>query len=174
MKKVSPSRRVGAVFVEALAAIPFLSALLAGVVAVGAMYSAKIEAKARARRLVWLQSDSGVCPAEACTSPTCASAQRELERGGLDQLESVRGDGRSLGGFVGNLRRFLVGEVTRAHASATATLPRRLLGGRTTQTGRMTLLCNATAEDMGSEGTALEQACRSGLERTEYAREVCK
>jgi hypothetical protein len=174
MKRGSPSHQVGAVFLEALAAVPFLAAVLAGVIALGGMYSAKMEAKARARRLVWLQADSGVCPAEACATATCAAAQRELRDGGIDALGSVRGGGRSLGGFVGNLGRFLVGSVTRTQAGATATVPRRFRGGQTTQTGRMTLLCNTTAEEMGSEGTALEQACKGGLERTEYAREVCK
>ena len=69
----------GAALLEALVSLPVFIAALAGVVALNGMYSAKLEAKSRARRLAWLQADSGECPAQSCRSGECGQ-QEDQER----------------------------------------------------------------------------------------------
>ncbi|MBT8467636.1 MAG: hypothetical protein KJN97_02705, partial [Deltaproteobacteria bacterium] len=49
----------GTAMLEALIGLPVFAASLAAVVALSGMYGAKLEAKSHARRLAWLQADSG-------------------------------------------------------------------------------------------------------------------
>ena len=174
--KAHTRRRIrvgGAAFVEAIVVAPFLGALLASVIALNAMYGAKLEAKSRARRLAWLQADSGECPTVSCTSAACSEATAELGRS-LDGVATTRHDRMSLGAIAGKLAQALLGKVTRAVAAADADLPPAIGEGRTTQQGVATLLCNTTVRATESGRSALEHACAAGLRETEYAGEVCR
>ena len=166
-------RLAGAAFVEAIVVAPFLGALLASVVALNAMYGAKLEAKSRARRLAWLQADSGECPPVSCTSTACREATAELGRG-IDAVATTSHDGMSLRSIAGNVAGLLLGKVTRAVANADAALPPSIGQGSTTQQGVTTLLCNTTVRATESGRSALAHACATGLRETEYAGEVCR
>ena len=164
----------GGALAEALVTLPVFIAALVGVVALSGMYSAKIEAKSRARRLAWLQADSGECPTQSCRSGECGRAAREIRAGGLDEVLTVH-DGRfSLGSFLGNVGRYLLGNATNGVGLATAVMPPMVGAGLTSQHGVTTLLCNTTARRTDTGGSVLEHACRTGLRTTEYASEVCR
>lgn len=164
----------GAVFVEALAAVPVLGVILAGVLALNSMYAAKLEAKARARRIAWLEADSGRCSAKSCAGAGCQALETEIRANGLDALSTQR-DGRfSLASFVGSIREFFVGRTTTGLATANAPTPMLVSSGRTEQRGATTLLCNTTPRLTGSGGSILDHACSTDLNTTEYAREVCR
>ena len=164
----------GTAMVEALVALPVFAAALAVVVALNGMYSAKLEAKARARRLAWLQADSGECPVQSCRSGECGRLESEIRTGGLDDLLSVQDGGFSLDSFLGNVGRFLLGKATNGVGVAEARLPGLVPAGPGSQRGVTTLLCNTTRRHAGPSGNVLDHACRTGLESTEYAREVCR
>lgn len=164
----------GTAFVETLIVIPVFAAILAGVLALNAMYSAKLEAKGRARQLAWLQAESGDCPAQSCIGGQCEAPKAEIRGGGLDALQSARSSGFSLGSFVGDLGQFLAGKVTHGVAFISAPLPALLDAAATTQQGRTTLVCNTTSRRAEQASSAFDQACSAGLDQTEYAREVCK
>ena len=164
----------GAAMAEALVSLPVFIAALAGIVALNGMYSAKLEAKARARRLAWLQADSGECPVQSCRSSQCGRAEGEIRTGGLDDLLAVH-DGRfSLGSFLGNVGRYLLGKATNGVGLATAVIPSMVGSGLSSQHGVTTLLCNTTARPTEAGGSVLEHACRAGLRNTEYASAVCR
>jgi hypothetical protein len=76
----------GTALVEALIGLPVFVAALAGVVALNGMYGAKLEAKSRARRMAWLQADSGECPVQSCSNGDCGRIEGEIRAGGLDEL----------------------------------------------------------------------------------------
>lgn len=164
----------GTAMLEALVALPVFAAALAVLVALNGMYSAKLEAKARARRLAWLQADSGECPAQSCRSGECGRLESEIRTGGLDDLLSVREGGFSLDSFLGKVGRFLFGRATNGVGVAEARMPALVPAGAGSQHGVTTLLCNTTRRHAGPSGNVLEHACRTGLQSTEYAREVCK
>lgn len=158
---------------EALLTIPVLALVLAGALSLNAMYSAKLEAKARARRNAWVQADSGDCRGQSCASSECRGAETDLEAGGLGAL-SATGTGRfSLRSFVGDMGRFLMGSTTDGHGTATASTPRVLRIGRSEQRGKTTLVCNTRPSSSLGGKPVFEQACAAGLESTEYAREAC-
>ncbi len=164
----------GTALLEALISLPVFAASLAAVVALNGMYGAKLEAKSRARRIAWLQADSGECPAQSCRSGECARIEGEIRAGGIDDLLTVH-DGRlSLDSFLGNLGRFFVGKATHGVGLAEALMPTILSSEMGSQHGVTTLLCNTTARTAEGEGNVLEHACRTGLQNTEYAREVCR
>jgi len=164
----------GTAMLEALICLPVFAASLAAVVALNGMYGAKLEAKSRARRMAWLQADSGECPAQACRSGECGRIEGEIRAGGLDDLLTVQ-DGRfSLDSFVGNLGRFFLGQTTNGIGVAEALMPTMLSPEMGSQHGVTTLLCNTRARNVEGGGNVLEHACRAGLQTTEYAREVCK
>lgn len=163
----------GTAFVEALAVIPALGAILAGVVALHAMYDAKLDAKARATRLAWLQADSGQCPTTPCSTRACDAAVDELQREGLDRITSAEHGSHSLESFVGRVGRFFMGGVTRVKASVRIELPRPLSGGKSMQTSLAALPCNTTTRKTESGSSVLEHVCATELGRTEYAREIC-
>jgi len=160
--------------VEALISLPVFFAALAAVVALHGMYGAKLEAKARARRIAWLQADSGQCPAQSCRSGDCGRIQGDIRAGGLDALLRVRDSRFSLDSFLGKVGPFLVGKVTHGVGMAQARMPRLLGAQLGSQHGVTTLLCNTSSRDSEGGGNVLEQACRTGLQTTEYAREVCR
>ena len=164
----------GTALVEALVSLPVFIAVLAGVVALNGMYSAKLEAKARARRLAWLQADSGECPAQSCRSGECGRIEGEIRSGGIDGALAVHDSQFSLQSFLGDAGRFFLGKATNGVGLAEAVMPAIVGSGRTSQRGVTTLLCNTTARPTDTGGSVLEHACRTGLRTTEYASEVCK
>lgn len=164
----------GTAMVEALVSLPVFAAALAAVVALNGMYSAKLEAKARARRLAWLQADSGECPAQSCRSGDCGRIEGEIRAGGLDELLTVRDSRFSLDSFLGNVGRFLFGKVTHGIGVAEARMPELVAAEVGFQHGLTTLLCNTTTRHAAESGNVLDHACRTGLQSTEYAREVCR
>lgn len=164
----------GSAFAEALVSLPIFVAALAGVVALNGMYGAKLEAKARARRVAWLQADSGTCPAQSCRSGECGHAEGEIRAGGLDDVLAVRDSRLSLESFLGNVGRYLLGSATNGVGLATASIPPMVGSGLTSQHGATTLLCNTTARHLDTGGSVLEHACRTGLRTTEYASAVCQ
>lgn len=164
----------GTAMLEALIALPVFVASLAAVVALNGMYGAKLEAKSRARRMAWLQADSGECPAQSCRSGECGRIEGEIRAGGLDDLLTVDDGRRSLGAFLGNLGRFFLGKATNGVGLADASMPTMLSPAIGSQHGVTTLLCNTTTRNAEGAGNVLEHACRTGLQTTEYAREVCR
>jgi hypothetical protein len=164
----------GTALLEALISLPIFAVVLAGTMALHGVYSAKLEAKARARRMAWLQADSGECPAHTCTSAECAPIEEGIRTGGLDALLSVR-DGRfSLGSLLGDVGRYLLGRATVGVGFAEAWIPSSVGTGSTVQQGMTVLLCNTTSRDTETGSSVLEHACATGLRATDYAREVCK
>jgi hypothetical protein len=164
----------GTAMLEALISLPVFAASLAAVVALNGMYGAKLEAKSRARRMAWLQADSGECPAQSCRSGECGRIEGEIRAGGLDDLLTVH-DGRfTLDSFLGNLGRFFLGKATNGVGLAEALTPTMLNPEIGSQRGVTTLLCNTTPRNAEGVGNVLEHACRTGLQTTEYAREVCR
>jgi hypothetical protein len=168
------SDETGTAFVETLVTIPVLALILTGTLAFNAMYSAKLEAKSRARRFAWLEADSGDCPVETCVGERCQAIETEIRAGGLDALHSARAGRFSLSSFVGNVGRFLLGSVTHSVGFAKAPMPPLLHSEQTSQRGKTTLLCNTTARRTESGSSILEYACSTDLHTTEYAREVCR
>ncbi|MBT8470839.1 MAG: hypothetical protein KJN97_18990, partial [Deltaproteobacteria bacterium] len=122
----------------------------------------------------WLQADSGECPAQSCRSGECGRIEREIRAGGLDDLLTVADGSRSLGSFLGNLGRFFLGKATNGVGLASASMPTMMGPALGSQQGVTTLLCNTTARNTEDAGNVLEHACRTGLQTTEYAREVCR
>lgn len=164
----------GTALLEALISLPVFAAVLAGTMALHGVYSAKLEAKARARRVAWLQADSGECPPRTCTSAECAPIEEEIRTSGLDALLSVR-DGRfSLVSLLGDIGRYLLGRATVGVGLAEASIPMSVGSGSTLQQGLTVLLCNTTSRDTDTGSTVLEYACATGLRATDYAREICK
>jgi hypothetical protein len=163
----------GAAFAEGLIVVPPFALLLAGILAISATYSAKLEAKGRARRAGWLQADSGSCPARACTGEGCEAIADEIRSSGLDRLPEVQSSGLSLRRFLGRVRDYFLGRVTRAIGTASARLPGLLRKERTEQRGVSTLLCNTSARGVESGESVLQHACSTGLQAMEYAGEVC-
>lgn len=159
---------------EALISLPVFVAALAGVVALNGMYGAKLEAKSRARRMAWLQADSGECPVQSCRSGECGRIEGEIRSGGLDDLLTVQDSGLSLDNFLGNVGRFLLGRATNGVGVADALMPTIVGSEKTSQRGVTTLLCNTTSRHTDTGSNVLEHACRTGLRTTEYAREVCR
>jgi hypothetical protein len=164
----------GAALLEALLSLPVFIAALAGVVALSGMYGAKLEAKSRARRLAWLQADSGECPTQSCRIGECGRIENEIRAGGLDDVLTVRDGQFSLGSFFSDVGHYLLGKATNGVGVAVAATPTMVGSGRTSQHGVTTLLCNTTARHTDTGGSVLEHACRTGLRTTEYAREVCR
>ena len=164
----------GGALAEALVSLPVFVAALVGVVALNGMYSAKLEAKSRARRLAWLQADSGECPVQSCRSGHCGRAEGEIRAGGLDDVLTVHDSHFSLESFLGNVGRYFLGKATNGVGLATAVLPPMVGSGLTSQRGVTTLLCNTTARPTDTGGSVLEHACSTGLRTTEYASEVCR
>ena len=164
----------GAAFAEALISLPVFVAVLGGTVALNGMYAAKLEAKSRARRAAWLQADSGECPPSTCTSSECEVAAGKIRAGGLDRLPSIQRGRFALGSILTEVGSYLVGKATRGVGSAEASMPSTWKSRHTEQHGVTTLICNTTARHLQSGGSVLEHACATGLETTEYAREVCK
>ncbi len=158
---------------EALVCLPVLIGAVAGIVALHGAYGAKLEAMARARRIAWLQADSGECPARSCRSGDCGSVEAELREEVVDSVLRARGSRFSLESFLGDLGRFLVGNVTRgigiAHARSSPIIGKSV----TSQQGVTTLMCNTTTRHADGLGNVLEEACATGLASMEYASAVC-
>jgi len=159
---------------EALVSLPVFIAVFVGVVALNAVYGAKLEAKSRARRLAWLQAESGECPAQSCQTADCGRIEGDIRAGGLDELLSVD-DGRfALSSFIGDVGAYLLGKATNGVGLAEAVMPTMVRSGLTSQQGITTLLCNTTARSTDDGANVLEHACRTGLGTTEYANEICR
>jgi Flp pilus assembly pilin Flp len=165
--------QTGAAMTEALICTPVFAAILAGVVAFHGIYAAKLEAKSRARRLAWLQADSGRCPAQSCLNDDCGRAEAEVRAGGLDGLSRVRDTRFSLASFVGDVGRYFLGRVTHGIGVAATRMPSMVDPAAGFQRGATALLCNTTMRHAEAGGSVLEHACRAGLRTTEYAGEVC-
>lgn len=168
------SDETGAALVESLIAVPLLGVILAGVLALNAMYGAKLEAKARARRIAWLEADSGRCSPRSCMGGDCAAIEADMRARGLDALGSTHAGGLSLDSFLGRLREFFLGRTTVGVGHANAPTPRLVTSGRTRQRGSTTLVCNTTPRRTDSGDSILDHACSTGLNATEYASEVCR
>jgi hypothetical protein len=164
----------GTALLEALISLPVFAAVLAGTMALHATYSAKLEAKARGRRIAWLQADSGECPVRTCSSADCLSIEEGIRAGGLDALLSVRDDRFSLASLLSGVGRHLLGKATVGIGFAEASTPSSVRSGTTRHQGATTLLCNTTSRDTDTGASVLEYACATGLRMTDYAREVCK
>jgi hypothetical protein len=164
--------RRGTAFAEALVTIPFFAAALVGVVALHSIYGAKLEAKSRARRLAWLQSDSGECPAQTCKEQ-CLQAEAAIRADGLERALSTGARGFELRGFLRDAGEHLVGRVTHGVGQAHAPMPNGIGGGRTRQRGVTTLLCNTRRRASNDGDNVLAHACSSGLRELDYASEVC-
>ena len=158
---------------EALICLPVLIVALAGIVALNGAYSAKLEAKARARRIAWLQADSGECPATSCASGECEIIEQEIRAEGLDRILDVSSSRFSLRSFVGNVGRFLLGKATKGLGRGEAASSPIFGRAQTSQHGTNTLMCNTTARHPDGLGNVLEQACETGLATMEYASAVC-
>jgi hypothetical protein len=164
----------GTALAEALISIPVLVAILAGVVALNGMYIAKLEAKSRARRMAWLQADSGHCPARSCQNPECARIENQIRSDGLGESLAVQDGGFSLRSFLGDVSRFFLGEVTTGIGVADAVMPSAVRQSLGHQRGVTTLLCNTRSRQTDTGDSVLDHACRTELRTTEYAGEVCK
>ena len=164
----------GTALVEALISLPVLAVVLAGVVALNGMYTAKLEAKSRARRMAWLQADSGECPTQSCRSGECGHVEDEIRADGLDHVLAVESSQFSLGRLVGNLGIYLLGNATNGVGLAEAPMPAMVGSGTSSQHGVTTLLCNTNPRRNDAGGSVLEHACQTDLRTTEYASEVCK
>lgn len=164
----------GVAFAEALVTVPVLVALLGGTVALSSMYRAKLEAMARARRLAWLQADSGECPVRSCVSSACEAAETQIDSEGVSGLEAVGEGGMSLRSFVARARDYLVGTHTSGIASAEARLATTSRSATTVQRAEARILCNTTPKNTDEGRSILEEACATALGTTEYAREVCQ
>lgn len=164
----------GTAFAETLITLPLFAAALVGVVALNSMYSAKLEAKARARRMAWLQADSGQCPTQSCRSGECGRAENAIRAGGLDHALLAGGGRFSADSFLGDVGGYLLGRATNGVGLAEAPMPSGLGGGKTQQHGVSTLLCNTKARTSPDGNNILEHACSTGLRSTEYASEVCR
>ena len=167
----------GAAFVETLVVLPVLVTALAGIVGVHGMYGATLEAKAEARRLAWLQADSGNCPSSTCRSEECARSAATIQQDGLDQAESASSAGAIAGSFFGRIRRGLGAGATTGVGLASAPrpgLPRGSRGSnRFEQRATLPLLCNTTPRT--ADGLdVLTRACAHGLSTVEFASEVCR
>ena len=167
-------RKRGSIFVEALVAVPTIAVILVALLGLSAMYSAKLEAKGRARRLAWLQADSGDCPPMTCASAECRKLDREVALSGLGEFSGSNHGRFSLDSFVGDVRRFFVGGVTRGVGNARARLPAWFGADTTTQSGVSALLCNTSTRHASTGGSVLDHACGTGLETMEYASAVCR
>lgn len=170
MKSRKPT--TGSALAEALIVAPVFALILASTLALHSMYSAKLAAKERARRLAWLQSDSGECPAASCSTASCDQAV-QVVGAGLEEVD-VGTNGLSLSSFLGSLRDFFVGTMTRGVASVESPIPRLFGSSMTSQRGATELICNTQARQTSAGDSVLEHACRTGLRSTEYAREVCR
>ena len=170
MRSKPSTRQQGTAYAEALICVPIYAAVLIGLVAFNNMYSAKIEAMARARRVAWLQAESGDCPEESCTE--CASSEGEIQTG-LDSLSRARSGKGSASSFAGKLGELIAGSSTRGTATAVAPLPPRIGDGRTVQRGVTPLPCNTKPRKAPDEGSILEEACAGGLSTAGYAGAAC-
>lgn len=164
----------GAAFAEAIISLPVFIALLGGVVAVNGMYEAKMEAKSRARRLAWLQADSGLCPERSCRSPECSATEQAILSDGVGGLQRIADGPVALGSFLRRMRDYFVGTYTDGIATARAPMPATFHSSFTVQRGTTTLLCNTTGRHTHDGESILERACATDLRSTEYAREVCR
>lgn len=164
----------GTAFAEALITLPLFAAALVGVVALNSVYGAKLEAKARARRMAWLQADSGECPTQSCRSADCSRAENAIRTGGLDDVLSARGGRFSVDSFLGDVGGYFLGKATNGVGLAEAPMPNGLGGGKTQQTSAMTLLCNTKPRTSADGSNVLQHACATELRSTEYASEICK
>jgi len=164
----------GTAFAETLITLPLFAAALVGVVALNSMYSAKLEAKARARRMAWLQADSGDCPAQSCRSGECGRAENAIRTGGLDDALSAGGDRFSVDSFLGDVGGYLLGRATNGVGFAEAPMPNGFGGDKKQQHGLSTLLCNTKPRLSPDGNNVLEHACSTELRSTEYASEVCR
>ena len=164
----------GTAFAEGLVVLPFFAMVLVGIVALHNVYGAKIEAKARARRLAWLQADSGVCPAQSCRSTECHGAEAAIRIGGLDDALGARSSGLSLRTFLRDVGSYLLGKATVAVGVARAPRPAGLGGGALEQRGLHVLLCNTLPRTTPDGRNVLDAACSTGLGSVDYAREVCR
>lgn len=177
---MTPSQRsivrdeTGAAMAEAMICFPVFAAVLAGIVAIHGMYASKLEAKARARRLAWLQADSGQCPPTTCRNRECALVERDVRASGLEGALGVN-DGRfSLASFLGDVGRYLLGTTTHGLGTARAKMPSTVAARLGSKRGTTTLLCNTSPRHSDSGISVLEHACRTDLGATEYAREACR
>ncbi len=161
----------GTALVEAIIVAPAFALILVSALAVHSMYSAKLAAKERARRLAWLQADSGECSESSCSTPDCQRVAGEIDS--ALSVESVAAAGLSLDTFLRNLRDFFIGGVTRGIARVDAKTPSMIPGGFTGQVGATELACNSRARTAENGDSVLAHACRTGLGSTDYAREVC-
>ena len=173
LQKVLVDER-GTAFAEGLVVLPFFAMALIGIVTLHNVYDAKIEAKARARRLAWLQADSGDCSVRACRSAECGGAEASIRAGGLDDALGASSSGLSLRTFLRDVGSYLLGKATVAVGIARAPRPSGLGGGSLEQRGIHVLLCNTLPRITPGGGNVLEEACSTGLGSVDYAREVCR
>jgi hypothetical protein len=164
----------GTALAEALVCLPVLVAILAGVVALNGMYIAKLEAKGWARRMAWLQADSGDCPARSCQSDECGRVEDQILADGLDEPLDVKDSRLSLSSLLGDLGHFFIGKVTNGIGVAGAPMPSTVRPELGHQRGVTTLLCNTRSRDTDTGESVLEHVCRTDLSTTEYASEICK
>ena len=163
----------GTAFAEALVALPIFVAALIAVIGFNNLYSAKLEAMSRARRMAWLQAESGECPTTSCDTPECRAQEQRIE-GEFDAAANTNGDGKSLGDWMGGVSDFLLGKSTEGVGLFESPMP-NALGGKTEQRGLAKLRCNTKPRSFdGEEGSILEAACTAELRNTEYAQEACK
>ena len=158
--------------VEALICLPIFVAALTAVVALDGIYGAKLEAKARARRVAWLQADSGQCPEQSCQTHECGRIATGIRENGFDEALAVHDERFSLRSFLGNVRDYFLGKTTNGVGIAQASIPKAVSSGRSYQRGVTTLLCNTTTRHAETGGSVLDHACLTGLGTTEYANEV--
>ena len=136
------------------------------------MYGAKLEAKSRARRMAWLQAESGQCPAQSCRDAECVHIAGEV-RSGVDELFSVENSRFSLRNLVGELGTYFLGKTTHGIGLAEEPTSKTVGSGTTTQRGVTALLCNTIPRAMNADAHPLEHACRTELRTLEYANEIC-
>ncbi|MEM7436576.1 MAG: hypothetical protein AAF436_15570 [Myxococcota bacterium] len=163
---------MGTALAEALIVVPVLAALLAGVVGLNNLYSAKLDARARARRHAWLQAESGDCPRLACDA-ACARARQEVERGALAGAAAASSGRFSSDRFLGDVQGFFRGRVAEGVGTASARLP-ALVGGGARQTESHVLPCNARGRVQPDGKDIFQYACEADLRNVPYAEGACE
>ena len=164
--------RSGTALIEAVIVAPAFALLLGSALALHSMYSAKLAAKERSRRLAWLQSESGECPDSSCSSPKCVQTANDIDSA-FEETQPA-GAGLTLRDFLGDVRHFFVAKMTSGVARVESKTSSIIPGGITSQVGVTELTCNTRSRTTENEDSVLEHACRTGLGSTDYAREVCR
>ncbi|MEM8606784.1 MAG: hypothetical protein AAGF92_06745 [Myxococcota bacterium] len=156
----------GTAFAESLIVLPAVAAVFIGVLALNALYSAKLEAKSRARRAAWLQADLAACEKSLCG-------------GGCQQLSAIGSELVSVGASfdiqdqLESLQDNVFKSETIGVGHAEAPAPVIIGNGVSRQGAASPLVCNTRSRTSSVPPDIVAHACESGIRSIEYAGEVC-